>query len=282
MGGDIRVSRTLSGGSCFQLEFDAALALGAKTPASAPLAGARVLLAEDAPLSRRVIAALLRAQGCDIAEAADGQAALDLWRAGGFDLVLLDLRMPVMDGLAVARKIRAKAEPGDALTTIVIATAAASPKLEQAAKALKVAAVLQKPIGWRDIAQVLGRLTEPAETNRLDELRAALGDDADAMIAGSSSYSVAAAAGRIRALAQHGDQLGRKAFEAHRLAGLASTFECRSRSRDQGVGATAAVDDALGSVPAAGQARFDPTELLRSWCSMTLPRPPAGAQTLLR
>lgn len=224
MDGDILVTPTPDGGTRFRLLFEAPLSERAEPQATAPLSGARVLLAEDAPLSRQVIAALLRAQGCTVAEAADGQAAIDMWRTERFDLMLLDLRMPVLDGLAVTRIVR-KEEEAERRTPIVIATAAPSLELDQAAAALGVAAVLQKPVGWRDLAQALGRLHEPAPMtmpNRLDELRVALGGEAD-LLAAEADHAAIEAATRIQTAAAVGDH-GTVVREAHRLAGLASNF----------------------------------------------------------
>ena len=68
--------------------------------------GARVLLVEDHPLNRDVAGALLRAAGLEVDLAENGQIACDMAQAGGHDLILMDLRMPVMGGLEAARRIR--------------------------------------------------------------------------------------------------------------------------------------------------------------------------------
>lgn len=235
MGGDLLVNPTDAGGTCFSFQFDAETARAVKKEPGVPLTGARVLLAEDAPLSRQVIAALLRAQGCSVEEAADGKAALDLWRADAFDLVLLDLRMPVLDGLSVARTIRHEEGHGVRPQVIVIATAGASVDVDRAAAQLGVKAVLQKPVGWREIAQVLGRLSdadlssEPdasahsgAMGGRLEELRTVLGKDADGVFA-EARRSATDAAARLRLLADASNHAATET-EAHRLAGMAATF----------------------------------------------------------
>jgi len=235
MGGDIVVGPGDAGGTCFSLQFEAETAKAAELKPGAPLTGARVLLAEDAPLSRQVLSALLRAQGCRVEEAADGQAVLDLWRTRAFDLLLLDFRMPLLDGLSVVRTIRHEEGAGVRPQVIVIATAAASADLELAAAQLGVKAVLRKPVGWREIAQVLGRLSladPPSDPgvqafsgigqNRLAELRTALGDDAEDIIA-EARRSATAAAARLRTLADAADHAATE-MEAHRLAGMASTF----------------------------------------------------------
>ncbi|HET8786671.1 MAG TPA: response regulator transcription factor, partial [Candidatus Limnocylindrales bacterium] len=67
---------------------------------------ATILLVEDDPSIREVTAIGLRNAGFAVETAADGRAGLDRFRAGGIDLILLDVMLPRMDGLEVAREIR--------------------------------------------------------------------------------------------------------------------------------------------------------------------------------
>ena len=82
------------------------------SPASAPsFAGRRILLVEDAPENRVIVQAHLRATGCDVEIAVDGEEAVEIWRRGEFDLVLMDLHMPRVDGVEAVRRIRAEEQP---------------------------------------------------------------------------------------------------------------------------------------------------------------------------
>jgi CheY-like chemotaxis protein len=75
-----------------------------------PLAGRRIILADDSPYNRRAVAAYLRNAGAVVAEAGQGAAVLDLLRLGGADAVLMDLQMPGLSGTDAARAIRGSGE----------------------------------------------------------------------------------------------------------------------------------------------------------------------------
>lgn len=119
MGGEIGVTSAPGAGSMFR--FTARLRLDEATghpspipsePASAEwrlrqeFAGARILLAEDEPISCEVISTLLADAGLRLDIAADGEQAVSLARRNRYNLILMDVQMPVMSGLDAARKIR--------------------------------------------------------------------------------------------------------------------------------------------------------------------------------
>jgi CheY-like chemotaxis protein len=66
-----------------------------------------VLAAEDNPVNRLVLRTLLSQAGIEPTIVEDGQAAVDAWRTGDWDVILMDMQMPVMDGLAAVQAIRA-------------------------------------------------------------------------------------------------------------------------------------------------------------------------------
>jgi len=73
-----------------------------------PRIGLKVLVAEDHPINRMLLRDQLEALGCSVTLAGDGQEALAHWHASGFDLVLTDVNMPVCDGFALTRRLRAQ------------------------------------------------------------------------------------------------------------------------------------------------------------------------------
>jgi CheY-like chemotaxis protein len=93
------------------LDFERAEAPSAPAPAPvqavAEADALRVLLADDNPTNRRVIELMLGAADVDVVSVENGAQAVAAWRAGRFDLILMDLRMPVMDGIEAIRTIRA-------------------------------------------------------------------------------------------------------------------------------------------------------------------------------
>ena len=164
MGGDIQVHSAPGQGSrfWFDLPFDPAkaphtAALGA--PKALHHAGARILVAEDNLVNQQVIKGLLGHLGATVTVAANGALALQQFRQGRFDLVLMDCQMPVMDGFEASRRIRAweQNEPGCNPVPIVALTANALAGDRNACLAAGMSDYLAKPITMASLAKTLGR-----------------------------------------------------------------------------------------------------------------------------
>jgi two-component system cell cycle response regulator len=116
---------------------------------------ADVLVAEDNPLNFELVRDLLDARGHAVEWARDGEEALRLARTGRFDLLLLDLHMPRLDGLEVIRAIRA--EPPDRPLKVIALTADAMVGVREDLFAAGVDGYLSKPLD-------LGALIREMET----------------------------------------------------------------------------------------------------------------------
>ena len=135
---------------------------------SGRLAGARLLLVEDNDINREFASELLRSEGIEVAEAVDGQEAVDKVQQRDFDAVLMDIQMPVMDGLASARRIRALANtPGNerfATLPIIAMTALAMAQDAQNARDAGMNDHVSKPVAPDRLMAVLGKWVQvPAD-----------------------------------------------------------------------------------------------------------------------
>ncbi|MCX8017531.1 MAG: response regulator [Rhodocyclaceae bacterium] len=110
----------------------------------AALAGRRILLAEDEPINRAVLVELLADSGLIVEVASNGAEAVRRAGEGGFDLILMDVQMPVMDGLAATQAIRRT--PGGARLPIIALTANAFVEDRQHCFAAGMSDFLTKPI----------------------------------------------------------------------------------------------------------------------------------------
>ena len=153
MGGSLSLVSELGRGSCFSvvLALPAATAVSDRTGAAAasaapPGASLQVLLAEDNPVNQLVARRLLEREGHAVVVAADGAAAVAAYRRQPFDLVLMDLQMPEMDGFEATAAIRRiEAELGTR-TAVVALTAYASAADRDRCKAASMDGYATKPI----------------------------------------------------------------------------------------------------------------------------------------
>jgi two-component system, NarL family, sensor histidine kinase EvgS len=119
-----------------------------------------VLLCDDDPVGRMLVAESLTASGHQVIEVTDGQAALERWREGGIALVITDLTMPQLDGWALIESIRSdeRAQSVAEQTAIVVCSGNPAPPIEAGAAGAPYDAFLAKPTDLRTLAATLAAL----------------------------------------------------------------------------------------------------------------------------
>ena len=238
---------------------------------------ARILLAEDVAVSRLVTTALLRREGHAVHPVADGAAAVGAAARGAYDLVLMDMQLPGLDGLAATRAIRAL--PGAARAVPIIGlTGSASPEDYAACLLAGMGEVLAKSAGREELLAAVARhagairrpataVDGPAARNavlselRVAELRENLAAATLARVAEECLAELAALLARLRCAMGEGDMAAALA-SAHAMAGLAGGYGLAALER--GVRATQATLRAGRLEEAATQAAALEPELARA------------------
>ena len=162
MGGGVGFASTEGVGSVFWLEVSAAPsepAVAAEETTDDWLNGLRVLVVEDNPTNRMIATKLLERLGADVETAADGYLGVEAAARAAFDLILMDVQMPGIDGLEAARRIRAI---GGAVAATPIVALTANVLAHQRAAYLEAGmdGVVGKPISPAALLSEIARLAE--------------------------------------------------------------------------------------------------------------------------
>ncbi len=167
MGGRITVCSEAGEGSAFELVIEAEVGHGAgerdlaADGASGLRPDLRILVAEDNPVNRRIVEALLSPLGAAIAFAGNGAEALHMLQTQTFDVVLMDIQMPVMDGVEATRRLRASGGPNAGVPVIAL-TANVMEEQCQAYAAAGIDAWAGKPVDPRALLQAIAAAVGPA------------------------------------------------------------------------------------------------------------------------
>lgn len=173
MGGEIRVKSNVNQGSLFYFSipvqtFAPKVSTDSPAPAMASelLAkdelpkicsggGQRILVVDDQPASRLLLRQLLTAMGFVVQEAENGEEAISLWQSWQPQLILMDMRMPILDGYTTTQRI--KATPGGKKTIIIAITASAFEEERAEILAAGCDDFLSKPFRQEELTSILGK-----------------------------------------------------------------------------------------------------------------------------
>ena len=164
MGGDISVSSEVGSGSTFTMTVEAEVVEWARpAPVETRVAersegqALSVLVVEDHPVNRMILEAWMGSAGHAASTAENGQIAVDVAQHQAFDLIIMDVNMPVMDGLTATRMIRS-GQGVNRDTPVVVLSASARSEDHQAGLDAGADAYLNKPIDFSALAQLMTHL----------------------------------------------------------------------------------------------------------------------------
>ena len=167
LGGSIEVLSSLGNGSTFKITFTAELShkipnqtTPVQTITSAPhRAGLRILLVEDNPVNIMVAQSILEFCGCKVEVAENGRIAIEKFVASAFDAVLMDIHMPVCDGVTATQEIRQWERRQELLRVPIVAvTACTHPGEIEQLISIGFDEMIAKPINIEQLREFLGRL----------------------------------------------------------------------------------------------------------------------------
>jgi CheY-like chemotaxis protein len=173
MGGSISADGRLGEGATFRVEIPLAALSGAGAepePLTRPL---HVLCVEDHPVNRKVVEYMMEVAGVRLTMVENGALAVEAFTSQAFDAVLMDMQMPVMDGLAATRAIREfEASSGHAPTPVIMVTAHGLPEHVAASRAAGADRHVTRPVSPTDLLSLIMELVQRSQTDAAQRLSA--------------------------------------------------------------------------------------------------------------
>ena len=177
MGGTITATGRPGRGATFTVELSLPAAQGSEPATSTPDAPAdplaataslRILVAEDNPTNRKVVQLMLASIGAEVECVVNGREAVEAADATAYDLALIDLQMPVMDGLAAIAEIRVReADRGRERLPIIVLSANVMPEHLSASKAAGADGHIGKPVRAHELLGAIANAVQPVDEEDL-------------------------------------------------------------------------------------------------------------------
>jgi CheY-like chemotaxis protein len=117
----------------------------------------KVLLAEDNPINQKLAVRILEKNGHKVKVAGDGKQTISSWEKGTFDLILMDVQMPKMDGLEATRIIRSKEREKKSHTLVIAMTAHALKGDRERCLEAGMDDYIAKPLNPNDLIEIINK-----------------------------------------------------------------------------------------------------------------------------
>ncbi|GGY07722.1 PAS domain S-box protein [Paludibacterium paludis] len=258
MGGAIALDSEEGKGSTFTVSLPVRPVAQSDAPVLSPVAShhggvsLNVLLAEDNYVNQRLALSLLEKWGHRVSLATNGEEALRLWRAETFDVILMDVQMPVMGGVEATHQLREEERGRGGHIPIIAMTANAMEGDRERCLAEGMDEYIAKPIKAGDLRRLLESIPGAALTGSRFDYAAALGASDQEIVGLIAEHFLEHAPLQLQRMSEalkNGD-LGTLTREAHSLKGLFQTFGARPAAQLSQDIQDAAKEGRLGEVGA--------------------------------